>query len=304
MEKKKRLAGRFLPSRVYSRWKWTVRSGLSALPLALLLTGCVVLYLTPNRYQSTVVFEYLGKRPPVDVAALMKTGQVINLAAKELKLTELFGMDSESLREVVARDLKVKVERGTGFIELKVTDDRKEGARDLAEGLVKALDTYEKSIALSEIELRQEELRQAERDAEDLAEEKLKDVTRLVRMTGGVAADALSQLEIDAARGDWDAARQQVRELQNQSRQAEREIANPGKWVTVLSSPSLSSMAVKPETTLDEIIFRSFAIGLGFALLAPYLLELAFPQVYRPRNPKRGEWEKEMADAGLAELPA
>lgn len=304
MEKKKRLAGRFLPSRVYARWKWTVRSGLSALPLALLLTGCIVLYLTPNRYQSTIVFEYLGKRPPADVAALMKTGQVINLATKELKLSELVGMDSESLKEVVARDLKVKVERGTGFIELKVTDDRKEGARDLAEGLVKALAAYERSIAISDIELRQDELRQAERDAEDQSEEKLKNLTKLVRMTGGAATDALTQLEIDAARGDWDAARQQVREIQNQSRQAEREFSNPGKWVAVLSSPSISPMAVKPETTLDEIILRSFAIGLGFALLAPYLLELAFPQVYRPRHPKRGGWEKEMADAGLSELPA
>jgi len=303
MEKKKRLAGRFLPSRVYARWKWTVRFGLSALPLILLLSGSIVLYLTPSRYQSTIVFEYLGKRPVADVAALLKTGKVINLAADELKLTELMGMDPGSVKEVVARDLRVKIERGTNFIELKVTDIRKEGARDLAEGMVNALAAFEKSIATSEIKLRQNELREAERDAEDQAEEKLKDLTKLVRMTGGAATDALSQLEIDAARGDWDAARQQVRELQNQSRQAERELANPGKWVTIFSSPSLSPTAVKSKNTLDEIILSSLAIGLGFALLVPYLLELAFPQVYRPKHTKPGGWENEMADAGLIGQP-
>lgn len=303
MEKKKRLAGRFLPSRVYARWKWIIRFGLSALPLTLLLAGCVVLYLTPHRYQSTIVFEYLGKRPPVDAAALLKTNQVINLAAKDLQLSELMGMDSETLKEIVAHNLKVRVEDGTGFIKLKVTDPRKEGARDLAEGLVKALVTYERSIATSETELRQNELRQAARDAEDQAEEKLKNLTRLIKLTGGVEADALSRLEIDAARGDWDAARQQLREFHLQLQQAERELSHPGKWVSVLSPPSISSSAVKSKTTLYDIILRSAAIGLGFALLAPYLLELAFPQVYRPRMPKREEWEKDMADAGLAELP-
>jgi capsular polysaccharide biosynthesis protein len=303
MEKKKRLAGRFLPSRVYARWKWTVRFGLSALPLILLLAGCVVLYLTPSRYQSTIVFEYLGKRPPADVAALLKTNQVIGLASKQLELSGLMGVDSATLNEIVAHNLRVKVERGTGFIELKVTDTRKEVARDLAEGMVNALATYEKSIASSAIELRQNELHQATRDTEDQAEEKLKNLTRLMRLSGGAEADALSQLEIDAARGDWEAARQQVREFQNQSEHAERELRNPGKWVEILSQPTISPSAVKPKTTLNDTILRSLAIGLAFALLAPYLLELAFPQVYRPRSPKREEWEKEMANAGLTELP-
>ncbi|RYD28072.1 MAG: hypothetical protein EOP87_20210, partial [Verrucomicrobiaceae bacterium] len=73
MAQKKRLAGRFLPSRVYARWKWTVRFGLSALPLILFLAGAFTLYLSPARYRSTAVFEYLGSRSPAEAAALLRS---------------------------------------------------------------------------------------------------------------------------------------------------------------------------------------------------------------------------------------
>lgn len=303
MERKKRLAGRFLPSRVYARWKWTVRFGLSALPLMLLLAGCIVIYLTPSRYQSSIVFEYLGKRPPADVAALLKTNQVIDRAVKELELSKLMEISSETANEMVEDNMRVKVEPGTGFIELKVTDTRKEVARDLAAQMVDALEKHENFIATSAIELRKNELRQASRDAEDHAEEKLTDLTRLMKLNDGAEMDTLTQLAIDAARTDWEAAREQIREFQNQSARAERELANPGKWVAIMSQPSISYSAVKPKTSFDDIIFRSLGIGLCFALLCPYLLELAFPQIYRPRPLKREEWEKEMAEAGFSEVP-
>ena len=67
---KNRLAGRFLPSRVYARWKWTVRCGLCVVPLILFLAGSVVVYLQPGRYQSTTVFKYTGERPAAEVVAL------------------------------------------------------------------------------------------------------------------------------------------------------------------------------------------------------------------------------------------
>jgi|GEM_PF-5355183 len=39
------ITGRFLPSRVYCRWKWTVRAGLTVVPMLVLLGGGLVLFL-------------------------------------------------------------------------------------------------------------------------------------------------------------------------------------------------------------------------------------------------------------------
>lgn len=51
------IRGRFLPSRVYSRWKWTVRFGLLIVPFLSFLAGGLTLYLTPGTYRSTTLIE-------------------------------------------------------------------------------------------------------------------------------------------------------------------------------------------------------------------------------------------------------
>ena len=77
MDEGPQLAGRFLPCKIYVRWKWTLRFGLFAVPLIVFLIGGVLLYLAPTKYESKAVFEYHGPRTPVEAAALLKSRNVL-----------------------------------------------------------------------------------------------------------------------------------------------------------------------------------------------------------------------------------
>ena len=280
MNVKNRLAGRFLPSRVYARWRWTVRFGLSALPLTLLIAGGVTYYLTPSRYESTAVFEYLGKRPLAEAAALLKSSNVISPAISNLKLTDREGLDADSLSRHISEMILTQVDSGTGMIELTVEDLQGEVARDLAAELPKSLDAYEKSLAAAEITVRLEAAEQAVTEGEDEADGKRQALARLISVRGDQAADPVSQLDLDAARGDWDHAYQRVLEGRAKIADARRELAALGKWVVIHSQPTISQEPTgkKSGDSMGEIIGESLGLGLGFALLAPYLLELAFPR--------------------------
>lgn len=306
MNKKNRLAGRFLPSRVFARWKWTVRFGLSALPLILFLGGGMVLYLTPNRYQSAAVFEYLGKRPPVEAAALLKSYNVTERAISSLDLTRREGIDKETLFRVISKVSATKVDARTGMIELRVTHTRKEIARDLAAELPKALETYEQSLAIAAINLRLEAAEKSVTEAGDEAATKRQALVRLISVRGAEAADPVSRLDLDAARADWDHAYRRVLDGRTQAADARRELAAPGNWVVIHSQPVISQSPVdkKPDKSLGAVILQALGAGLAFSLLAPYLLELAFPRRSRPVSPGKDAWSEAADDSELVGLPA
>jgi hypothetical protein len=299
MEKKKRLAGRFLPSRVYARWKWTVRSGLSALPLVLFLSGALTLYLTQARYRSTVVFEYLGSRPAAEAAALVKSRNVVEPAVKELGLTNRLEIDMDSLFRIITRTTKITVDEETGMIRLQVTNTNKEVARDVAGALAASLDAYEKSLATDRIRQRLELAEIEENATGDEAEEKQKLLARLISLRGADKGDPLSQLDLDAARGEWEHAQRQLLDVRTRISAEKRELANPGKWVAVHTQPVISNNAVKPDESWQTVILRALGAGLVFSLCAPYLLELAFPRVYKPRTKEGDRWGEAAEINGL-----
>lgn len=297
MNVKNRLAGRFLPSRVYARWIWIVRFGLSALPLTLFIAGGVTYYLTPSRYESTAVFEYLGKRPPAEAAALLRSRGVIGPAITSLRLTERVGLDFDNLSRMISKAIRTVVDSGTGMVELTVEDLQGELARDLAAELPKSLDAYEKSLASAEITVRLEAAEVSVTEGEDEASVKRQALARLISVRGDQAADPVSQLDLDAARGDWDHAYQRVLEGRAKVADARRELAALGKWVVIHSPPviSLEPVGRKPGESLGEIIGESLGIGLAFALLVPYLLELAFPRRRQPGSARK-DASRETAD--------
>ncbi|MES2921971.1 MAG: hypothetical protein V4819_10505 [Verrucomicrobiota bacterium] len=305
MNVKNRLAGRFLPSRVYARWKWTVRFGLSALPLTLFIAGGVTYYLTPSRYESTADFEYLGKRPPAEAAALLRSGNVIAPAIANLKLTERMGMDTDSLSQQLVEAIRTTVDSGTGMIELTVENLQGEIARDLAAELPKSLDDYEKSLATAEIKVRLEGAEESVTEGEDEADAKRQDLARLISVRGQ-AVDPVSQLDLDAARGDWDHAYQRVLESRAKVADARRELSAPGKWVVIHSPPTISNEPVirKSGDSMGEIIGESLGAGLAFALLAPYLLELAFPRRRALGSARKGPWLEAADSADFSGEPA
>lgn len=293
MEQKKRLAGRFLPSRVYARWKWTVRFGLSALPLILFLSGATTLFLSQERYRSTTVFEYLGTRPAGEVVALLKSRNVMDPAARSLDMSSRFSVDSATAYQIINKLTKTSVDSESGLFRVQVTHTSKETARDLAAALVTSLENYEISLVAGEIRKR---LGLAEGEliaAEDEAEQKQEALARLIALRGDETHDPVSRLDIDAARVGWEHARTYALDVRTRIAALQRELANLGRWVVVHTSPVIPTTAVTPEKSWAYFIFSSIGTGLAFTLIAPYLLELAFPRVYRRGRKKEHPWTDE-----------
>ncbi|MES2476045.1 MAG: hypothetical protein V4640_09705 [Verrucomicrobiota bacterium] len=298
MEKKNRLAGRFLPSRVYARWVWTVRSCLGMLPVILFLSGALTLYLSAGRFKSSTTFEYLGQRSLADVAALLESSNLLEGIHDSLDLTKRLGVDQETATTILRESTEIRLIPATRQMQVEVVMTPAELSRDVAAEFPKALDAYEISLAEKAIHQR---IAHAERDvisAEDSAAMAEKDLARLVSLRGEANGDALAQLDVDTARAAWSHANTQLLEARSLVENLNRELASPGTWVALHSIPQIASTAVGPETedTLGWVVLRSFGIGLVCALAIPYLLELAFPRRHRKSAAATPTWQDAESD--------
>jgi len=170
MKSKERLAGRFLPSRVYARWIWTVRCGLCVVPLILFLEGSLVLYLSSSRYQSAAVFEYLGKRPLSEVEALLKSRNVFDIVADRMELSKRLKVSKGTAFDLVSPQLETSADAASNMIKVKATYSMKELARDLAAEFPRALESYESSLASEIVQSRIDALETSMINARDEAE--------------------------------------------------------------------------------------------------------------------------------------
>lgn len=306
MKKKDRLLGRFLPSRVYARWKWTVRCCLCLVPSILFLAGSVVVYLTPGRYQSSTVFEYLGKRPLPEVEALLSSRNVVGQAASTVELMRRLEVDMETAIDIVSKSMAISVEPATGMIELVVTNTQKEIARDLAAALPEALEKYEASLVGRTLDSRIMALEESVRNSGDEEQRKHQFLVKTLMITGDPPADALAGLTADAARREWESAQNQRLEAERRWKDAVFERENPGKWIVVHSPARISETTAgkNPDESLGWVIVRALCTGLVFALTVPYILELAFPRRIRPRSTATDDWAVDPENPRLREVSA
>lgn len=279
MDESSQLAGRFLPSQVYARWKWTVRFGLFAVPLILFLAGGFVLYLEPALYESKAVFGYHGNRAPVEAAALLKSRNIQVEVCNALELHKQLDVDRETVVEILSKATETRLDPVTGLIEVSVTHPRKELARDVAAGLVKALERYEATLSRNSIELRLQALRLAIRDGEDEADARRKDLLQLIAVRGEAPADPASKLDITASRIEWEQECRRVADNKNRAAEMDLELSSLGRFTTIHTDPVISQTPAgkKSEDSLGELSLESLGYGLLFALLIPYLFELACP---------------------------
>ena len=100
-----------------------------------------------------------------------------------------------------------------------------------------------------------------------------------VAVRGEQPADPVSRLDLDAARINWEQVHRHAADLRIQVSEMERELASVGEFVTVHSEPVISQNRAgkKTEDSLAEVSLESLGYGLLFALLVPYLFELACP---------------------------
>jgi hypothetical protein len=265
-----------------------VRSGLCAVPLILFLAGSVVVYLQPSRYQSTAVFKYSGERPAAEVAALLKSRSVFDRVFEQEGLHHQLEVSKDTAFEMMSRLAKTQVEPASGTIEVKVTHTRKEIARDLADGLPKALDAYEAQLAEQELKNRMTAVLQSLIEIEDETEAKGQFLSKLISVRGEALADPAARVDIDAARADWENARERVLEAEGEKRALAETSKVRHTWVEVITAAQISDTPVvtDKDETMGVVIFRSLGTGLGLALAVPYLLELLFPRVRRKKKPE------------------
>ena len=268
-----------MPSKVYARWKWTVRFGLFAIPLILFLAGGVVLYLTPTKYQSKAVFEYRGSRTPAEAAALLKSRNVQVDVADTLQLTQQWGYDRETVQTVLSTITETQIDPSSGQIEVSVTHTEKDSARDIAAELPKALDRYEATLARNAITRRLEAAKRAVTTAEDEAAARRKAFAQLVSVRGEQPTEPLSKLDVDAARIDWEQVHRHAADVRTLVAEIGLELESVGKFATVHTDPVIpqNPAGKKAEDSLGEVSLESLGFGLLFALLVPYLFELVCP---------------------------
>lgn len=310
MDGNSQLVGRFLPYRVYARWKWTVRFGLLAVPLIVFLTGCVLYYLEPTKYESKALLEYRGERTPVEAAALLKSRTVLDEVCTALELHKRWGYDRETSIEILKGVTETEVDPATGWIGVAVTHTEKESARDIAAELPKALTRYEIRLATTGIESRRQALIHSLRDNEDKAEERRKSYLQLISVRGEQPTEPASKLDVSASRIEWEEECRRVIALRGRISDLELDAAGLEKACIVHTDPVISQNPAgkKSEDSLGDLSLSSLGYGLLFALLAPYVFELACPdhrqRLKRPQKksacqPSGNEWSEPSGQSDL-----
>ena len=277
--------GRFLPSRTYSRWRWTVRFGLMTVPAVTLIFGLIELYLTPNQFQSTCVFSIPHGPQPEEIVTLASSRAVVERVVDRLGIQKSIDCDKESALGAVTKRLDVKVIPGTQRIELTSEFSNKETARGIADEIPKSVlqhltDGLEKDLAA-----RKGKLADLIREASDEAHQKAADLAKLQKIHEGGTEESVRQI-VDRAKRASILADSEVERLK--SLMANEKLSNLGSLprLDVATAPVIGDHASSPEVgkELGNIFGKSLLYGLLAALLLPYLLELALPPDHGSRR--------------------
>lgn len=276
---------RFLPSRIYSRWKWSVRCGLLLVPFLSFLAGGLLLYLSPVRYRSTTLVEFQNSPPAHELAELLESRANLTAVIDQLQLTNLLSLDSDTVVAVLREATEVKVVPDTSLLEVSVTLRQKDTARDTAAQLVRSLRDYLTGIVTTAGKTKADRLESLITHAIDLAEQQATTVANLEKLHGPAPADGAPATLLERARRAALLADAEVERLRTLRNECLTQNLDALPRLVVHSDPVVSQTPCSPQVGLEfsKLIGRSLLLGLLTALLLPYLMELAFPpQPVRP----------------------
>ena len=270
--------GRFLPSRIYSRWRWTVRTGLLLVPLLVFLSGALILYLSPNRYKSTTLIELENGPPVSETLELLGARPVLERVIERFELTHRLELDREALIEVLQKATRTWLVPDTRMIRITATHTQKDIAREIAEGIPLALIDYLGTLARERGGEKAAEFELLIRQARDIAEEHSARVVNLEKVHGSEEGGDAA-VPLDRARRALLLADAEIERLQAMKSAALIEKVNHLPRLLVHEQPLIAAQPFQPAMgpDLNETVVKSLLAGLLFALLVPYLLELAFP---------------------------
>lgn len=272
------IRGRFLPSRVYNRWKWTVRFGLMLVPFVMLLSGGIEVYLTASKFRSSTLFELENGPPPKEVVELVESRAVLDRAVDYLHLADRWSVDKETAMGILKGCMTTRVVPDTRLVEIKVTHIDKVVARDAAAQIPASLKEHLVNAAEAKMVEKAREMRGLIREASDVAEEKAAALANLEKVHGPKPEDSAVAVKHQRASRESLLADAEVERLENLlSARFTEHIAGLSR-LSVHSEPTISDKPVNPKgDDLGELALRCLITGLLSALLLPYLMELAFP---------------------------
>lgn len=278
--------GRFLPSRVFNRWKWPVRIGLLVVPFLLLLSGGITLFLTPSKYQSTTLFsiEQGDKGPSArEVVELVKSRNTLERACRRLELANRFDVDMETAQRILCENISAKTVPETNLVEVSVTLLKNTDSRDVAQAIPESLHTALVEADRNDTARKAQEIVTLIHQASDAAQETAANVANLEKVHGAPPADNAAATLLERARRNSLLADAEVERLKalHTARMTEGIDSLPS--LSIHSSPVISSTPHSPNMgrQLGELVLHSLGWGLLAALVIPYLLELAIPPFSR-----------------------
>jgi hypothetical protein len=281
------LHGRFLPSRVFSRWKWTVRFGLLILPLVLFLAGALQLYFSPSRYLSRTVFEITNGPSLRETEELLRAENVLARVSEKLDLPRRLDLDRDNCVAGIRSSLETRILKDTRMIRLEVTRTRNIDARDLAEEIPRSLVGYLAESMTANSERKVAELERLATAQADRAKELSNKWIKLEEVHGKQPADPGAATAIDRARRAALAAEVEVERL-GSLQQAERtRLIDHLPRLVVHTAPVIGSKPEGPKSgeEMGRLVVICLIWALAAALLLPYLFELAFPPATGRQKP-------------------
>jgi hypothetical protein len=273
------IRGRFLPSRVFARWRWTVRCGLWIVPMLVLLAGGLRLYLSPSIYRSFCVFEIVNGPDLRETGELLRSDRVLDRVSDQLELPRRLGVDRVNCGEIIRKNLRTEVLPGTRMIRLDITLHQRAEARDIAAELPRSLVATHADSLRADTAAKVVEIDRLITAASDRARELSVEWIRLEEIHGGESGDPAAAAAIGRARTIATRAEAGVSQLSS-LKQAEQTRLIGELPRLVVHTEALIPTRREPAGGGDELgrlVLHSLGWGLAVALLLPYLLELLFP---------------------------
>jgi len=277
----KEITGRFLPSRVYCRWKWIVRSGLMLVPFLILLSGGVKLFLSPNIYRSTTLFSLENGPPPEETIELVKSSGVLVPVVERLQLAKRFNVDRDTAVKVIRENTEARIVPDTRMIHIGVSLTGKIDARDIAEQIPKSLKDCLVENSRKNNREKAGEIDKLILDAADVAGEKASVVANMEKIHGGNSADSAFIATLERARRASMLADAEVERLNNLRTASLTENLEKLPQISIHTVPVIAGKAHTPKVDkeLGTIVLQALLFGLLSALVLPYLMELVFAPV-------------------------
>lgn len=264
---------------VYARWKWSVRLGLMLVPFLVFLSGGITLFFTPNKYQSTTLFEFENGPPLHEIPELVVSQSNLDHVSNQLELSNRLNLDRDNIIEIIRKNSKCTVKPDTRLVELSMLHTTGTVARDVAEQIPLSL----KIMLTENIRRKNEEKATAIKtlisEAEYEANKTAVDLANQEKVHGEQPSEASLLTKLERARKASLLADAEVDRLKALHTATLTDNIDTQPRLIVHSAPTIANTPHSPRMgeELAALTVRSLVIGLITALLLPYLLELAFP---------------------------